>query len=624
MKHTPVLAVALALALLSLLLVTFSASAAPVVSSNPQVLTLGEAPEVAQTLRVNVVFVGYGPGEVDVAKVLAQLPSTYNPRVRYPAFYGILVPLGFQFNYAYNPIFANNGFEDAFFSYLTGIGESGPLTPYQQDYNDQTHNSLDVTGNVLYIDAPSVEKWLMQNGQAQLGIGDDYTVFLVNWYGRGDFQFHVYTRYGEKDPDTGYNFGKLRPTRKIIAWGGSHGRTWFYDLSAGPEAWTDNWNVDDADVDGDAVLDYRMPPVWEYGNLSGYRPFDDLAGDLGKVIRYVALNLLFTGSPLYDPLASEPPEQNGAKVVYTNIFDGEPNAQGADWIRADWLKQGWKKLQPYYDWQVPVRSQALTSGPKRAQQIAFGVVNKSGCWEKFGDPFAMLFCWFDSRRSEYIKNEKPGDAAIGVFAYNAGLKKIGYDAPLGFADDNWVNGTPSYVFMYDNAFFRSLGYGFTTTALHEVGHHIGLSHPHDGFDSESGVDYDPTGDFYFAWSGDESATMMSYIDLNFNFGQFDRDNMDRFIFMRVLVRGNQARAEISAASNSAAVTSLLAQADQRMARARTAFGNKDYTSAAASAVDGYQILKDAAGKAGVSLKLPELKPVPGMVAPRLIDPIHPE
>ncbi len=62
----------------------------------------------------------------------------------------------------------------------------------------------------------------------------------------------------------------------MIAWGGtamddpeggpaSTSRVWFYDLSAGPEFWTDNWNITAANLDGGAP-DYRMPPVWEYGN----------------------------------------------------------------------------------------------------------------------------------------------------------------------------------------------------------------------------------------------------------------------------------------------------------------------------------------------------------------------
>lgn len=624
MKQSRIVALALVCALLGMGLVAFSASAAPVAPFRLQTLSPGNAPEVSSTLRINIVFVGYGSGEIDIDHLLAQLPNKYKPHVRYPSFYGIEVPLGFQYKYSYNPIFANNGFEDAFFNYLTFIGEPGPLTQFQDQYNDQTHKSLDIEGDVLYIDAPSVEKWLMQHGQAQLGIGDDYTVFLINWHGRSDSWFHVYTKTDDPDPDTHYNFGELRQSRKMIAWGGSFGRTWFYDLSAGPESWTDNWNVDDADMDGDSVLDYRMPPVWEYGNLSGYRPFDDLSGDLGKVVRYVALNLLFTTSPLYDPMASEPPDQDGTKVVTIDMLDGETGVNGRDYVDTKWLKAGWSKFQPYYNWQVNVKTDEFSGGPKRAQQIAFGVINKGGCWEKFGAPDAMLFCFFKGRLGEYIPQPKPGDSSIPVFAYNAGLKKIGFGAPLGFADDNWVNGTPSYVFMYDNAFFRSLGYGFSTTALHEVGHHIGMSHPHDGYDSQSGVDYEPSGAFYYAWSGDESATMMSYIDLNFSFGQFDHDNMNRFIFERALARGNRESAQILAANSSAAVTGSLAQADSRFTDARRAFDRKDYAAAADSAVKGYQYIKQAASQARVTLTQPELQPVPGRIAPRMIDPVHPQ
>jgi len=66
--------------------------------------------------------------------------------------------------------------------------------------------------------------------------------------------------------------------------------------------------------------------------------------------------------------------------------------------------------------------------------------------------------------------------------------------------------------------------GLTTTIIHEAGHHLGMSHPHDGYDWELGIDYYPAGDKYFANSGDECNSMMSYIDLNWDFSQFDRDN----------------------------------------------------------------------------------------------------
>jgi hypothetical protein len=96
---------------------------------------------------------------------------------------------------------------------------------------------------------------------------------------------------------------------------------WFYDLSAGPESWTDNWNVDDADVDEDGVADFRLPPVWEYLANGGFRPRSALSGDLAKVARYVAINLLFTSSPSFPP-AITPPRLPRTINLDSNTYEG--------------------------------------------------------------------------------------------------------------------------------------------------------------------------------------------------------------------------------------------------------------------------------------------------------------
>lgn len=54
-----------------------------------------------------------------------------------------------------------------------------------------------------------------------------------------------------------------------------------------------------------------------------------------------------------------------------------------------------------------------------------------------------------------------------------------------------------------------------------------MSHPHGGYDREFDAQYRASGSTYYANSGDESNTIMSYIDLNSDFSQFDRDNMAR-------------------------------------------------------------------------------------------------
>ena len=175
---------------------------------------------------------------------------------------------------------------------------------------------LDVAKN-HYIDAPSVERWLIGHAPAGVDTTQD-TLFFINWWGRDDFKHHVYTKTNEPDPDTGYNFGVQRESRKIIAWGGTpptdeenglagRARVWFYDLSAGPRSWTDNWNVDDPDLDGNGVRPTTACP--RSGSTSSRAATGrrgKLTADLTQIARYVGIDLLFTTSPLYPPALTPP------------------------------------------------------------------------------------------------------------------------------------------------------------------------------------------------------------------------------------------------------------------------------------------------------------------------------
>ena len=80
-------------------------------------------------------------------------------------------------------------------------------------------------------------------------------------------------------------------------------------------------NVDDADLDGDDEPDYRIPPAWEYG--VGYRPPRALTGDLAKLVRYVALDLLMTTSPLY-PVELPTREPPTSIDLDSNTYEGWP------------------------------------------------------------------------------------------------------------------------------------------------------------------------------------------------------------------------------------------------------------------------------------------------------------
>lgn len=559
---------------------------------------------LTQDLTINIVFVGYeqGAGDRDIneADFLGELPSMYRTVNRYPSFYFGNEFLGVDFNFDYNLVYADNAFEDAFFGYMGSIAAPQPLTLYQELYNFENAATNTVTDN-HWIDAPSVEQWLADNTNSMLGVDtSEYTVFFINWYDRPDFKFHVYTKTDEPDPDTGYNFGELRDSRKLIAWGGttpddeesglgSLHRIWFYDLSAGPEGWTDNWSIDNEPG-------YTMPPVWEYGNLAGYRPFDDLSGDLGKVTRYVAIDLLFTTSPLYKPAISPPliPEDIQLDI---NVYQMDPGSDGTTYFDEALIAAELNDLQPLNNYSVEMNSQSFKSRFAKVYECFYWDVSCFGN-KLFGIAFGDLFLYFNDHKINFLEGD--GDYEVPVFAFNATDDL--FTCCLGFADDDWATGTQSFVFAFDAPFIRDAGYGFTTTTIHEVGHHVGMSHPHDGYDYEADVDFGPDGEFYFAWSGDESNSMMSYIDLNWDFSQFDRDNMNRYMTSVYLNQANAILADIYASSKAGQVGGLLTSADNHAALAVAAYQAMDYVGAAAHAKMAYEDVVAAASAINVQIE----------------------
>lgn len=572
-----------------LALVVFVGAAAPAAADLFRGLKPGGFDVLNQTIPVNVVFIGYDKQTLDLAAFKSWLPATYRPLVRYPQFYGLNgrdMGLAFRFKYAID--FADKRFEQKFFAFLARTGVEGPLTAFQTAYNAQTRNVRDVTGPVLYIDAPSVERYLEANDG---GRRDGYTIYFINWFGRDDFKFHVYSKTDEVDPDTAVNFGN-RGSRRMIAWGGQSSRTWFYDLSAGPESWTNNWAVDPADVEG-----YHMPPVWEY-RAGGFRPAAQISVDLALVARFVGIDLLFTTSPLYDPMVTAP-APGGGKVAHVAMLEEDGASSGLDYFNADFMRREMRKLQPYYPWTVGLSdTQPIDAGAKKALDVfAETVVDTNECWTAYGDPFAQLFCYFDVNLGTYIPSYGRKDYVGEIFAFNVKDESMG-DAQfglLGFADDNWVDGTQSYVFMFDYPTVKAAGYGFTSTGVHEFGHHLGMSHPHDGYDSEFELDFGPAGQFEFAWSGDESATVMHYLGLSNGFGRFDKDNMHRWETAGYLNLANALAGDVLESADSFKVYLLLAAADLAARGAKASFQNWDYLNAAASARLSYTLVAAAAG-----------------------------
>ena len=605
MRFRLLLLVALAVAAASV--VTGSAAADPTFSA----LNPGGPANFSERVPVQFVFLGYEPSQVNQSDFLAELPSKYDAVVRSRGFYPGLPTeyVGLHYTYDFKVAYTDTAYENAFFNKLTSLAvpestiDGRTRTLFQDQYNAETKNVLDV-GTNYFIDAPSVEKWLYQNPPAGVDPNRD-TVVFVNWYERPDFKFHTYTKFGEPDPDTGYDFGLNRQSRKIIAWGGTGpndeetgfgatSRLWFYDLSAGPESWTDNWNVDDADVDGDGTADYRMPPTWEYF-ANGYHKLSQLSRDLGKVARYDAINLLFTSSPLYPPYIT--PNRQPASINLDLNFFQLGGVTGTQYETTDLLVHEVNEVHRI-SYNTDSQNMPVTQELTNCYQLW---LYDARCYpDRPQYPgFANLFLYNAIHKAEWRDGSTPADYEAGFFNFATNDRQ---SAPfLGFADDNWIDGTQSGTFNFISPAIVSLGYGLTTTQIHEYGHHFGMSHPHDGYDSETGVDYGPAGPYYFAWSGDEVNSMMSYIDLNWDYSQLDLDNANRVQATAYMKVANAIAADVLASATANKGFGDLQRADTEFAAAQTAMAAHEYVGTFDHAKRGYEYVRSAAAKAGVGV-----------------------
>lgn len=571
-------------------------------------LVPGGPPAVAETVPVNVVLVGLRPGDgaqqVDPDRLVAGLPAEAAPVVRVPElYYGVTRPLGETWRYRYRVTWATPAFESALWSELAALARPAPLTTYQQTYDAQRSRALDVDGNEV-IDARAAEWWLAANAPAMLGVDTtEDTVFYLDWYGRPGFRFHVYD-VPHTDLDTGFDTG-TRETNKVVAFGGTPpadgggpaSRVWFDDVSAGPDAETRGYDLDDVDIPGWTPGAYRLPPVWEYGNPRPAQPHDDLTGDLARVTRYVALDLLFTPSPLYSPVL--PP------AVQPRTIRVDTTVEDVDWAGAvpdgGHIAAALDRLEP---WRTFSSTTAVRDGDVDFDRVYDCFVSATtatphDCYGHsfYGTPYDDILLYYLDHRSELTS---PGvDLDVPVIDVRAAdHHRIG----LGFTDDDWRTGTQTYILgmLWPDAF--RLGYGPTGTYTHEMGHYLGLSHTHDGYDAGAGEVNAADARYGYVYLGDEVDSVMSYLDTSSAFSQFDGDSAARWSVVAYLGEADRVLAAIDASPRAAEVADAVRAADAEAGAGLADLDARRFSAAAASLADAYDGVVAAARRVGVVLE----------------------
>jgi len=137
------------------------------------------------------------------------------------------------------------------------------------------------------------------------------------------------------------------------------------------------------------------------------------------------------------------------------------------------------------------------------------------------DEFNYYQWYYDKPYKAYIE-------ARGVSGeYSFSFTPPGYTAYyIIFYNPHAYTSTASVNFKAFHSYW--VGYGLTQCAIHETGHFICLSHPHDYFDWEHKYSYNTS------WLWDFSATPMGYATQNYRFDKLDSDAVHRGRTLSVL------------------------------------------------------------------------------------------
>src|SRR5215831_15356799 len=533
LKRCPTLVLILLLAILP---GTGAAALPPLVN-----LTPGADLRIQQTVDVNVVLIGFG-GLVNPATLMAQpqIP-TWNgvPQANGSG----QTFIGQRFDFHYHVTMAPQWYENLLFPFLRQVASPQtpipivdgmppmPITPFQAVYNfcnvdpnfDPTLGcSLDpaaprvnkrfVTQNYV-LDAAFVEKVLSHSIQGLLGVDVTRpTVMLINWYGRPDYVDHIYIDPSEPDPETGVQRG-LYFMNELAGYGATSDsdpetcqgdcifhRLWFYDVSAGPMARTGGIDLV-APIQRFAFggiaggPNYRFHHIADYGTVAGaYRPITTLLTDLARLVGAVFVSELAYGAPVYPP-GLTPPLQPHHLVLDVNRWNWSGDNLAAQLNVPTMI--GKMNALPYtFDANVTGQSDgpdsrlgqvwqcSLTSGGLGVQllgQSCYG--NRYG-----GYALADLQAYFVSHQNQFLTGAP--DYEVPIFEFNVppalqsplftGLAGSTYGSAPAPQPTVFPGIRQSFIYTSttpdDNAF---AGHG--ALLEHEVGHHLGFSHPFNGY-----------------------------------------------------------------------------------------------------------------------------------------------
>lgn len=563
------------------------------------------SPGRSASIPIKVVLVGFDSTVVDAGYLVwsgsgKNLPSSITNLVLDSG-----NATGAIFRPQYGVEFASSDFKRSLVGYLNSIerrvnGKNPWFGQYQVDeQNKDYYNYVPVVMDYVVYDANAVEDWLWNHAEELGGFPENgWTIIVaylpdlpsVTWNDVKTFK----NTNGEKLPKSKAHYYGISATDSDLgyvaryrdfmnAWGGHH-RMWFVDLSAGP-VYNSEWEdlpLQVAVGDNDIKLSTDFGRQWLTEYLADYI--------WQATYNFIVPNFVY--SPQYSP-------NYRIDIVVLDDRDSSERSEVPieKTANKDMVTAAFQDLIPYSTISVNVRFESADQNLHNLIKSSYKYTDSWMAGSIFASPerygvvdVRPIYKYVLDNLATYEPGILTADletTIIPVFAFAfSGETYFTYTYKWEIGKTDWETGALLGIALKEAVFISmnqweftrgdhvdppqpGKGEGFTSTMIHEVGHMVGLMHPHQ---------YGNIGDFVFS--------AMGYFTNDYYFGQIDKDALRRAHINQIYAKTEELLAQVAGPST---VGDLASQVRSKLDEADKSYSRMDYADAIEFVLTAYRL-----------------------------------
>lgn len=476
-------------------------------------------------MTVNVVLIGFSREKIDTKIMLDALETDIRVPVQCTPGFSPYCPrnsYGVGFRVKYEFVFADTRAAQNLKEFLRAKAESRFVPKYLLQFYAGTDPA-----QYTIFDARETEEWLSQHISEFGGIpANGYTLVIADLRDLASDPHYFEIRWDSSDaisPKATYmKDGVFYPQINwMFSWGGAY-RFYFIDLSA-----------------GDAIRDYSLRRFYGFRHVPIQDMFPGNRPDRTSLVsEYVgdyvseAVRNLFVPAYVYTPTVANSFRIHVWLISQTAKLS---ESNSAEIVNEQQILRAFRDLNPMAQWNLKVDYMKLSDNTELQNVMKNSIIRSEDLTGYGGDKvhrdtydMRPVYAYLKANLGKFV--DTGSDAVVlpaFVFLLSEGAS-VGYTWQEAISHENFGPVDPIYdpdtgrmtfsgEALGDLALIKrnerdlfAFGYGATPVIIHEVGHNVGLMHPHS-----------------YGYTEDYISSAMSYLTEPNVFSQFDKDAIGR-------------------------------------------------------------------------------------------------